>query len=78
MIDAFHRDIAAAIRPVLTEPGRDTASRERVAAFARKTAEILHRGRSTFCIEWFYGACGLDDWGDLFAEADTNRAELPR
>lgn len=78
MIDAFHRDIAAAIRPVLTEPGRVRASRERIAAFARRTAERLHRDRPAFSIEWFYGACGLDDWGDLFTEADTNRRELPR
>lgn len=78
MIDAFHRDIAAAIHPVLTEPGRDRASRERIAAFARRTAETLHREQPTFSIEWFYGACGLDDWGDVFAEADTNRRGLPR
>lgn len=41
MIDAFHRDIAAAIRPVLTEPGRDGASREGVTAWPIATPTAI-------------------------------------
>jgi hypothetical protein len=47
--------------------GDDPRQLERVAVFSRKAADILARDDPSFSYDWFFGACGLDNWGELFS-----------
>lgn len=73
MVQALHRDIAATIRETLTDPELPDRSRERAATFSRKAADLLRADCPTFSYEWFFGACGLDSWGELLADPGTRR-----
>ncbi|MCP9274040.1 hypothetical protein [Mycolicibacterium arenosum] len=72
----FHSEIAAIIHARLNDAECGAASRERIAAIARKVADHVKRDDPTFCYEWFYGACGLDPWGDLQPHFDPSRAPI--
>ncbi|KAA0098902.1 hypothetical protein CIW49_13580 [Mycolicibacterium sp. P1-18] len=65
MDQRFNGEVAAIVHAQLADPECSATSRESIAAFARKVADIAMRTNSTFSYEWFYGACGLDPWGDL-------------
>ncbi|MEV3901745.1 hypothetical protein AB0K11_05420 [Mycobacterium sp. NPDC050551] len=57
--------IAAAFRRRITDLDLDEDARERMAALARRQADRMKRRHPDFSYEWFYGACGLDHWGEL-------------
>jgi len=61
----FYYAVAEIIRERNADPECDEPTRESCAAFARKVADKFRRGDPTFRDEWFFGACGLDHWGDL-------------
>lgn len=67
----FQHRIATMIRKTLTDPQATEAQREKVAQLARKLADSIKRWDAGFCYEWFYGACGLDHWGDLIEPAQA-------
>jgi hypothetical protein len=46
---------------------------ESAAMFSRKAADLLKADCPTFSYEWFFGACGLDSWGELLIDRDTRR-----
>jgi hypothetical protein len=62
---AFLTAIAAITHARLADPECHGIGHERTAAFVRRTADLAKQGNPTFSYEWFYGACGLDPWGDL-------------
>lgn len=61
----LYREVAEIIRTQVTDRDATLESRERVAAFSRKSADSLRRGDPSFSYEWFFGTCGLDSWGEL-------------
>lgn len=69
----LHRDIAETIRRVLTDPEVSDRSRELVATFTRKAADHLKADYPAFSCEWFFGACGLDNWGELLPSHEVRR-----
>lgn len=70
----FNGEVAAIVHAQLSDPACSATTREKVAAFTRKVADIARRDSPTFCYEWFYGACGLDPWGDLKPVPDPTRS----
>lgn len=68
MVQTLHRDIAETIRQTLTDPDLSDRSRASVAVFSRQAADLLKADCPTFSYEWFFGACGLDGWGDLLTD----------
>lgn len=73
MVQVLHREIAELIRETLADPTLSDHSGQSVAVFARKAADLLKADSPSFSYEWFFGACGLDNWGSLM-----DGAELPR
>lgn len=73
MVRELHRDIAAAVQCVLSDVSRSEQSRARVAAFGRRAADLLKADDPAFSYEWFFGACGLDSWGDLMSDTRVRR-----
>ena len=73
MIRQLHRDIADTIRQILddTEPGHPRL--ETVAAFTRRAADLLKADDRALNYEWFFGACGLDNWGELMPSRKGER-----
>jgi hypothetical protein len=61
----FYFQFSTTIRRHLSEQTIPERSRVKVAALARKAADLFKQSDPTFSYEWFYGACGLDKWGDL-------------
>ena len=74
----FHSEIAAVIHAQLTDQDCSPSTREKLASLARRTADIVKQGDPTFSYEWFYGACGLDPWGDLQPQLDPLRPPIVR
>lgn len=74
----FHCEIAAVIHAQLTAPDSSASTREKIASFVRRMADLAKQGDSTFSYEWFYGACGLDPWGDLQPLFDPHRPPTVR
>ena len=68
----FHFEMAAIIHARLADGDCEASTREKIAAFVRRMADLAKQGDPTFSYEWFYGACGLDPWGDLQPHFDTN------
>lgn len=71
MVLLFHRQIAHSIAEVIGDPACAPSTRESVARFARRTADLLKRDRAAFNYEWFFGACGLDHWGETVPETNN-------
>lgn len=65
MVWKTHFIVAAAFRRRIDDLDLDEKVRERTAATARRQADRLKRRHPGFSYEWFYGACGLDHWGEL-------------
>ncbi len=65
MVRAVHREVAAIIRTELSDPEREASTHATIAAFTRKVADLFKADNPTFSYEWFFGACGLDNWGEL-------------
>jgi hypothetical protein len=65
MVRELHREIAEIIGTTLTDPERGHLRREKVAVFSRKAADLFRAHDVAFGYEWFFGACGLDNWGEL-------------
>lgn len=53
------------IHDALTRSDLAPAQREKLAAMARRFADRFKRWDGSFSYEWFYGACGLDHWGEV-------------
>lgn len=70
---SIQRTIALSIHTAMNDPQMTATQRERAAATARRLADVFKRYDGTFCYEWFYGACGLDPWGDVISD---HRLEL--
>ncbi len=60
--------VAAAVRSELSHPTRNEARPLDAARRARRFADILKADNPAFSYEWFYGACGLDNWGYLMVD----------
>jgi hypothetical protein len=52
-------------RTELSDPEREASTHATIAAFTRKVADLFKADNPTFSYEWFFGACGLDNWGEL-------------
>jgi hypothetical protein len=65
MVRAVHPEVAAIIRTELSDPEREASTHATIAAFTRKVADLFKGDNPTFSNEWFFGACGLDNWGEL-------------
>jgi len=65
--------MAKTIRQTLTDPEVSNRSREAAAVFSRKAADLLKADHPTFSYEWFFGACGLDSWGELLIDRDAHQ-----
>jgi hypothetical protein len=65
MVRDLHREFAKIIRATLTAAELGHPRREKLAVFSRKAADIFRAGDPAFSYEWFFGACGLDNWGEL-------------
>lgn len=63
----IQRTLALTIHAAVTDAEMSAEQRERLAATARRLADVFKRYDRTFCFEWFFGACGLDPWGDVAA-----------
>lgn len=63
--------IASTIHAVVVDPAMSNRQRRTAAALARRLADCFKRADRSFCYEWFYGACGLDPWGDLVGRPGT-------
>ena len=61
----WHRAISETIRGAVIDAEISEEQREKVAKLARRLADTIKRFDPAFCYEWFYGACGLDHWGEL-------------
>lgn len=61
-------EVAAAIRSELSHPSRDEARPLDTARRARRFADILKADNPAFSYEWFFGACGLDNWGYVIVD----------
>jgi hypothetical protein len=59
---AVHPEVAAIIRTELSDPEREASTHATIAAFTRKVADLFKADNPTFSNEWFFGACGLDNW----------------
>jgi hypothetical protein len=60
-----HRTVSSANpRDPAGSVSRGRASSDRCVA--RRAAEVLQKDVPAFSYEWFFGACGLDDWGEAF------------
>jgi hypothetical protein len=66
----LYRECAETIRATMTDSEPAHPRREKVAAFSRKAADIFRADDPAFSYEWFFGACGLDNWGDLMANQE--------
>jgi hypothetical protein len=73
MVRRIHREVAELIHAELCDSVEDEARREIIAVFSRKAADVLNKDDPSFSYDWFYGACGLDNWGELFAMPGGNR-----
>ena len=62
MVRAVHREVAAIIRTELSDPEREASTHATIAVFTRKVADLFKADNPTFSNEWFFGACGLDNW----------------
>jgi hypothetical protein len=60
-----HFVAAAALRRQIVDADCDDDHRERAARTARRLADRFKRSHPDFSYEWFFGACGLDSWGEL-------------
>lgn len=65
MVWKSHFIMAVVLRGRIEDHELDEDDRERTAAMARRLADRLKRRHPGFSYEWFFGACGLDHWGDL-------------
>ena len=70
----IHRAVSYAVRSVLDDARDDEQIRGNIAKFGRKAADILGAGDPSFSYDWFFGACGLDNWGELFPLLPSERA----
>ena len=52
-------------RTELSDPEREASTHATIAVFTRKVADLFKADNPTFSNEWFFGACGLDNWGEL-------------
>lgn len=68
VVRALHREIADTVRETLTDVELTDPSRESIAMFCRKAADLLKADCPAFSYEWFFGACGLDSWGELLPD----------
>jgi hypothetical protein len=76
MVWKTHFIMAAAFRRRIEDVDLDEEARERMAATARRQADRLKRRHRGFSYEWFYGACGLDHWGELPPEYPNSRRRV--
>lgn len=72
MVRELHREVAEIIRQTLTGGERAHPRREKIAAFSRKAADLFRADDAAFSYEWFFGACGLDNWGELLPEKEED------
>jgi hypothetical protein len=72
MVRKLHRDFAEIIRTTLTDPELRHPRREKVAVFSRKAADLFRADDAAFGYEWFFGACGLDNWGELLPDKEKD------
>jgi hypothetical protein len=75
MAQTFYYAIAEIIRDRSFDADCDAATRDTVARFARKAADNFRCGDPAFNYEWFFGACGLDHWGDLLPPTSTTASQ---
>lgn len=73
MVRQLHREMAETIRRVVTDSGVSDRSRALATAFSRNAADQLKADCPAFSYEWFFGACGLDNWGELLPDQTTSR-----
>lgn len=73
VVQQLHREMAATIRQVVIDPEVSDRSRELAAAFSRQAADHLKADCPAFSYDWFFGACGLDNWGELLTDQTTSR-----
>jgi hypothetical protein len=69
----LYRECAEIIRATLADSEDGHPRQEKIAAFSRRVADIFRAGDPAFSYEWFFGTCGLDNWGDLM----RNREKQP-
>ena len=62
MVRAVHPEVAAIIRTELSDPEREASTHATIAVFTRKVADLFKADNPIFSNEWFFGACGLDNW----------------
>jgi hypothetical protein len=74
MVRVLHRECAEIIRATLTDPKLGHQRRDKVAVFSRKAADIFRTDDPGFSYEWFFGACGLDNWGELMLDKESDHA----
>lgn len=65
MDQRLQRNLTITIHDALTRSNLAPAQREKLAVLARRFADKFKRWDGAFSYEWFYGACGLDHWGEL-------------
>jgi hypothetical protein len=70
-----HFVAAAALRRQIVDEDCGDERREWAARMARRLADRFKRSHPEFSYEWFFGACGLDSWGELSPYA--RRAPVP-
>lgn len=73
MVREFHRAMAEIVRSTLCDAGDEPERRDRIATFCRRAADILARDDPSFSYDWFFGACGLDNWGEPFVSDRGSR-----
>ncbi|MDO3634442.1 hypothetical protein [Mycolicibacterium arseniciresistens] len=76
MVWKTHFIAAAAFRRRIMDLELDEEDRERTAASARRLADQFKRRHPEFSYEWFYGACGLDHWGELPPEYPNSHGPM--
>ena len=65
MLRELHREFAEIVRATLTDPELGHPRGEKVAVSTRKAADIFRADDRAFSYEWFFGACGVDNLGEL-------------
>jgi hypothetical protein len=68
-------DVAAIIRRELYDSERDAATRPNIARRARRFADCFKADNPAFSYDWFFGACGLDNWGEPLPNGSDRREE---
>jgi hypothetical protein len=70
-VRTIYLDVAATIRETLSDPECEQATQLKIAAFARRASDLFRQGDPAFSYDWFFGACGLDNWGELLRETES-------